>query len=161
MNSPLIIIRGAPGAGKSSLGRNLKKKFPSAALLELDNFRGMMNVDWTDEQQHRIALKAAALAAKTFCEQGITPVIVVDMFLPEQLNYFLAEAGEINYRIISLLADETTFEKRLAERKEGFIDLEKTIEINEQLRKNPAAHETIIDTSGKTKQEISGMISAK
>src|ERR1041385_8087588 len=114
----LFIIRGAPGAGKSSLGRNLKKKFPLAALLELDNFRGMLNVDWKDEQQHRIALKTAALAAKSFSSQGISPVIVVDMFLPEQLNCFLSETSEINYRIISLLADKTTFEKRLEERKE-------------------------------------------
>jgi adenylate kinase family enzyme len=161
MNPQLIIIRGAPGAGKSSLGRNLKKKFPSAALLELDNFRGMMNVDWTDEQQHRIALKAAALAAKTFCEQGITPVIVVDMFLPEHLNYFLGEASEINYRIISLLADEITFKKRLEERKEGFKESDKAIAIDKNIRQNSVKNETIIDTSRKTKQEISRMISAK
>lgn len=157
-NIQLIIIRGAPGAGKSSLGRRLKKKFPGGALLELDNFRGMLNVDWNDEQQHRIALKTAALAAKSFSMQGIVPVIVVDMFLPEQLDYFLTEAGEINYEIISLLADKIIFEKRLSERKEGFKELEKAMTINESIEKNPVANETVIDTSGKTKDEIARMI---
>ena len=154
-NIHLIIIRGTPGAGKSSLGRRLKKTFPSGVLIEIDNFRGMMNnVNWEDEQQHFIALEAAAVAIRSFLDSKILPVIVVDMFLPEQLDFFLEKSKGINYKIISLLVNENVLGKRLTERKEGFKDIAKGNLLNKMIFDNSVENEFKIDTSAIDKNAV-------
>jgi broad-specificity NMP kinase len=155
MNSQLIIIRGTPGAGKSSLGRRLKKSFPSGVLIEIDNVRGMMNnVDWNSEEQHFIALEAAAATANSFIHSGAAPVIVVDMFMPGKLEFFLEKISTTNHRIISLLVNEAVLTQRLTERKEGFKDIPKGTQLNQTIFSHPAANEIQINTSTITKNEV-------
>ncbi|CAN5229366.1 ATP-binding protein [soil metagenome] len=158
MNSvvELILIRGTPGSGKSSLARRLKKKFPDSVLIELDNIRGMMNnVDWESDQQHDIALHVAAHAAKCFLESGRSPIIIADIFLPEKLNLFLKNAGIVNYRIITLLINKSKLQERYDQRKEGFTDLQKGIAINQLLLIDEVQFETKIETSEISKEEVS------
>jgi broad-specificity NMP kinase len=154
-NISLLIIRGTPGAGKSSLGRRLKKTFPSGALIELDNFRGMLNnVDWQDEQQHLIALDAAAVTVNSFAASSVSPVIVVDMFMPDKLEFFLGKISVADYKIISLLVNENILEKRLTERKEGFKDITKGISLNKMILEHPEKNDISIDTSAMDKNEV-------
>lgn len=156
MNSTqLIIIRGAPGAGKSSLGRRLKKVFSTGVLIEIDNVRGMMNnVDWNDEQQHFIALEAAAATVNSFIGSKLMPVIVVDMFMPDKLEFFLRKVAATNYKIVSLLVNERVLEKRLTERKEGFKDIPKGNALNKMIIDHPAGNEIQIETSAIGKNEV-------
>jgi broad-specificity NMP kinase len=152
----LIIIRGTPGSGKSSLGRRLKKSYPAGVLLEVDNFRGMMNdVNWEDEHQHLVALDVIASSAKKFLELKRSPIIIVDMFLPEKLEWFLEKVKGINYTVISLLVNEPVLQKRLAERKEGFKNISKGILINKFIQDNPCDKELIIDTNDLDKNAVS------
>ena len=154
-NYQLIIIRGTPGAGKSSLGRRLKKVFPNGVLIEIDNVRGMMNdVDWNSEEQHFIALDAAAATVKSFIQLKRTPVIVVDMFMPDKLEFFLEKVGEMNYKLISLLVNENILEKRLTERKEGFKNIPKGNLLNKLIQDHPAVNETRIDTTAIAKDDV-------
>lgn len=156
MNSPqLIIIRGTPGAGKSSLGRRLKKSFATSALIEIDNVRGMMNnVDWNSDEQHLIALEAAAATANSFIASGALPVIVVDMFMPGKLDFFLGKIAAVNYKVVSLLVNEEVLTYRLTERKEGFKDIPKGIDLNQMIVNHPAPKESRIDTSHIGKNEV-------
>ncbi|HET6992480.1 MAG TPA: AAA family ATPase, partial [Bacteroidia bacterium] len=136
----LIIIRGTPGAGKSSLGRRLKKIYAQGALIEVDNVRGMMNnVNWEGEKEHLIALEVAATSAKIFLGLKTSPVIIVDMFMPDKLNLFLNNFSGIHYKVISLLVNEKVLHQRLTDRKEGFKNHEKGILLNKQIQKNPCA----------------------
>ncbi len=151
----LLIIRGTPGSGKSSLGRRLKKAFPPGVLIEIDNVRGMMNdVDWNSEEQHFIALEAAAATVNAFVNSKRIPVIVVDMFMPGKLEFFLEKVEAGNYKIISLLANEKVLEKRLTERKEGFKDIPKGILLNKTILENRTLNEFRIDTSEIGKNEV-------
>ncbi|CAN5889228.1 ATP-binding protein [soil metagenome] len=151
----LIIIRGTPGSGKSSLGRRLKKVFPNGVLIELDNVRGMMNdVDWNSDEQHFIALEVAASAVNTFISSKRNPVIVVDMFLPDMLKFFLEKIPKTDYKIITLLVNSETLAKRFTVRKEGFRDIEKGITLNKLILDHPANDETKIDTSEIEKNEV-------
>jgi broad-specificity NMP kinase len=151
----LIIIRGTPGAGKSSLGRRLKKSFPPGVLIEIDNVRGMMNnVDWNNDQQHFIALEAAAATANSFIASGTLPVIVVDMFMPGKLEFFLEKISSQHYKIVSLLVNEEVLGKRLTDRKEGFKDIPKGNQLNQMLIDHPVTDEIQIDTSTIGKNEV-------
>ena len=153
--SELIIIRGTPGAGKSSLGLRLKVKFPHGAFIEIDNFRGMLNtVDWSDSVQHHIALEGAAAAAKSFIYSKAIPVIVADMFLPVELDFFLEKIKGTQVRIFSLQADEITLSQRLTDRKEGFKDIAKAVAINSQISDSRKLNEIVINTSALTKNEV-------
>lgn len=156
MKTELIIIRGTPGAGKSSLGRRLKKIFPDGAFIEVDNIRGMINnVDWKSEEEHLIALNAVVANTKSFLSDKKSPVIVADMFMPDKLDLFLEKFSGIKYKVISLLANETVLAQRLTDRKEGFRDIETGIQMNLSIQKKPCANELIIDTSVMSKNEIS------
>ena len=151
----LILIRGAPGSGKSSLGRRLKKIFTSGVLIEIDNVRGMMNdVDWNSETQHLIALDAAAATVNAFINSKRFPVIIVDMFVPDKLEFFLDKVAATDYKIISLLTNENVLEKRLTERKEGFKDIPKGILLNKMIMENRTMKEIQIDTSEIGKNEV-------
>ena len=57
----VIILRGAPGAGKSALSKELAKRFPKGVRLEVDTLRSMViSVDWTNQQEHKDLLQVAA-----------------------------------------------------------------------------------------------------
>jgi broad-specificity NMP kinase len=154
-NIQLIIIRGTPGAGKSSLGRRLKKVFSTGVLIEIDNVRGMMNnVDWNDDEQHLVALEAAAAAVNSFIASKAVPVIVVDMFMPGKLEFFLGKVAATNYKVVSLLVNENVLEKRLTERKEGFKDIAKGNVLNKTIADNSTENEIRIETSAIGKNEV-------
>ncbi len=151
----LIIVRGAPGTGKSSLGRKLKKYFAEGVLIEMDNLRGMMNiVNWESEKQHLIALDAAASLANSFLDSETFPVIVVDMFMPDKINNFLEKLKTKNFVIVSLLAADAILEKRLSDRNEGFKDLSKAIQLNKSIKENLLSREIIIDSSSLDKTQV-------
>lgn len=159
MKFDLLIIRGTPGVGKSSLGRRLKKVYPEGVLIEVDNVRGMMNnVNWEAEREHLISLDVVSAAAKSFLESKSLPVIVVDMFMPDKLDYFLKNFNGVNVKVISLLANDQTLTQRLSDRKEGFKNLEKAIALNEMIRSNPFRGEITIDSSHVSKPEIADSV---
>jgi broad-specificity NMP kinase len=155
MKTELIIIRGTPGAGKSSLGRRLKKVFPDGVFIEVDNVRGMINnVDWNSEDEHLVALNAVAANATSFLSDKKSPVIIADMFMPDKLNLFLKNFPRMNYCVISLLVNENSLTQRLSDRKEGFKDIDQGKRMNILIRENSCMNELVIDTSEITKNEI-------
>jgi len=77
----VIIIRGAPGVGKSELGKALARHFSLGAKVEVDALRKMVNgVKWTDQAEHIKLLGLAAGTVAEFARLGFRPVIVVDTF---------------------------------------------------------------------------------
>ncbi len=151
----LIIIRGAPGSGKSSLGRRLRKNYPDGVLIELDNVRGMMNnVNWKDEEEYLNAIEVVAASTKTFLELKKSPIILVDMFMPDKLNLFLNKFPGINYELVSLTVNNDVLQKRLEDRKEGFKNFRMGIMLNNIILQHPYDNELVIDTSDIGKNEV-------
>ena len=160
MKNAIIIIRGAPGAGKSSLARRLKKTLPDGVLIEVDNVRGMMNnVNWEDEKEYLIAHEVAIQSTRKFLELERSPVIIVDMFMSAKLAYLLDKMEGTPYKVISLLVSEKVMAKRFSDRKEGFINLEKGIKINNLISLNATSNELIIHTDDFTKTEVAEKVS--
>lgn len=160
MKNAIIIIRGAPGAGKSSLARRLKKKLPNGVLIEVDNVRGMMNnVNWEDEKEYLIAHEVVIQTTRKFLELERSPVIIVDMFMSAKLAYLLDKMEGTPYKVISLLVSEKVMAKRFSDRKEGFVNLEKGIKINNLISLNAASNELIIHTDDFTKTEVAEKVS--
>jgi predicted kinase len=86
----VIILRGAPGVGKSTLAKELAQHFPKGVRIEVDTLRGMViSVDWTNQQEHKDLLQVAAQLTRQFLGLGFKPVLVVDTFSGDKVKDFL------------------------------------------------------------------------
>ncbi|MFC1686102.1 AAA family ATPase [Nanoarchaeota archaeon] len=73
----LIIIRGSPANGKSTLARNLTKKFRGKiALLIVDEFRWIMTAhEQRDKKDHQISFDNLLYALKNYLKEGYIIII--------------------------------------------------------------------------------------
>lgn len=79
--SLVVLLRGAPGVGKSTVAAVLGEQAVVDAIIEVDAVRRLVvGVDWGDRRQHDAAMTAAARAAAEFAVAGVSPVLLVDCF---------------------------------------------------------------------------------
>jgi len=144
----LLLVRGAPGVGKTSATRRLRANIPEGAIIEVDGLRGMIaNVRWVDTAQHLIALDHARLLAGAFLDRGYRPVVLVDTFSRGKLTAFTASLPW-TYRIASLYASPQVLRDRVLRRPEGqFKELDACLLLNDEVAQNRYPHESRIDTS--------------
>ena len=144
----VILIRGAPGVGKSSASKRLRKLFAGGAIIEVDLLRGMIaNVRWVDAAQHMVALDHARLLADAFLAKGYRPVIIVDTFSRGKLVEFTASLPW-DYRVVSLYAAPSILAARINHRPDDqFKDLEASNTLNNEVQATRHPHEALIDTS--------------
>lgn len=149
----VIIIRGAPGSGKSELGKALAKHYPQGARVEVDALRKMViSVNWTDQAEHIKLLGLAAGTTAEFVRLGFRPVIVIDTFSGNKVDGFLARLREISpeldVRLFALHLPEEVLSIRLAQRPDGlFKDITVARKLNEDVVKIHPAGEMRLDSS--------------
>jgi broad-specificity NMP kinase len=149
----VIIIRGAPGVGKSSAASLLAQLYPSGAKVEVDRIRSMVNsVDWTDQPQHIAALQVAVDVACRFLEQHVRPVIIVDTFSGDKVRAFVSQMvsarPSIQWSVFTFHADARVLEARLKGRDvDDFKDLTIAAMINRDVLLYQCPGEVMVDTS--------------
>ncbi len=160
----VIIIRGAPGSGKSETAKALSHYFPKGVRLEVDTLRNMVvSVDWTNQKEHITLLEISARLTLQFLSSGFKPVIVVDTFSGDKLTGFLEILKQQNaalfINIIGLYASEESLKNRLDNRTDGlFKDFEISKKLNAQTLKNKFETELQIDTTTLTKEKTAFII---
>lgn len=144
----LLIVRGAPGVGKSTAVRRLRKLIASGAVIEVDALRGMIAaVEWVNTEQHWLALDHARLLIDAFLAKGYRPVVLVDTFSRGKLTRFVAGL-DLSYRVASLYASEAELVRRVSGRPEGgFKDLDSCRVLNDEVAANRYEHEHLIDVT--------------
>ena len=163
----IIIIRGAPGVGKSEVAGHLAKEFPTGAKVEVDALRKMViSVDWTNQQEHKDLLQVAARVTCDFLGLGFRPVIVVDTFSGDKVGAFLTTlrklSPDVNIALFGLYADEAVLNSRLSGRPKGrFKDFVIAKKLNADLLQIRDTQETHIDTSRLTSAMVAAMIASK
>jgi predicted kinase len=149
----LILLKGAPGVGKSTAAKLLARHFSSGVRIEVDALRGMVNnVNWTDQKEHRCLLALSAQLAAGFLRSGFAPVILIDTFSGDKIDGFLAafrsEAPHSRVFVAVLHASDDVLRERVLKREApGFRDITTSIRINHEVLRDARPFEVVIDTS--------------
>ena len=160
----VIIIRGAPGSGKSELGKALAKHYPQGARVEVDALRKMViSVNWTDQAEHIKLLGLAAGTVAEFVRLGFRPVIVIDTFSGNKVDGFLARLREISpsleVRLFALHLPDEVLARRLAARPDGlFKDLAIAKKLNADVLKIRRPEEIQINGSGLSPAQLASKL---
>lgn len=108
---PVVFLTGAPGVGKSTVGRMLADRFERAFFLDLDAFRTLVvkglsqpSAGWSEEttRQFDLAHRAAGQIASLYSEAGFA-VVVAHCSNPEMVALFLEACPHA--RVVCLRAE--------------------------------------------------------
>lgn len=162
----LILLKGAPGVGKSAAAKFLARHFPSGVRIEVDDLRRMVNgVKWTDQSEHRSVLTLGAQLAAGFLRSGFAPVILVDTFSGDKVDGFL-DAFRTEYPLgrvcVNVLhaSDDVLRDRVLNRDGDGFRDLTVSMRLNHEAFRDLRPFEKLIDTSALSPTEVGQAILA-
>jgi broad-specificity NMP kinase len=164
METNVIIIKGAPGAGKSETAKTLAKNFRHGVRMEVDVIRAMViSVDWKNQQEHINMLQIAADMVYDFLNLDFKPVIVIDTFSGNKINRFLNEIHksemDLCIKIFGLYVTDEELKRRLELRpNDKFKDFAICKKLNDDIINLKDKNEILIDTTGQKPEETAAKI---
>jgi len=153
----VLLLRGAPGVGKTHAARGLAEALGSGAVIEVDQLRAMFaRVDWGSRHQHEVSLRGAMALAREFLEASVSPVVIVDSFGRDSVGRALTRlsGADVDVRVVSLWAEGATLLERLDARGAGFQDRHLASLMNEEVRTRRVPHDHLLDTTGLTEEAV-------
>ncbi len=160
----IIIIRGAPGSGKSQTAKSLSEFFPKGVRVEIDNLRSMViSVDWKNQMEHIEILRISTNLVCDFINLGFSPLIVVDTFSGDKIVNYLEVLNKLNsslsIQIIGLYTSKEELYKRILSRDENeFRDNGICQRINQEVIDKKYENEFQINTTGLLPNETAKLI---
>lgn len=160
----IIIIRGAPGSGKTQTAKSLARYFPKGVRLEVDKIRAMViSADWINQDEHINMLKLSSRLGYNFIQSGFSPVIIVDTFSGNKLEKFIRDLHESNssmaIKVFGLYTNENELKRRIEVRQKGeFNDFKVCKKLNDDVLKIKYSNEYQIDTSESSPAEVARII---
>lgn len=155
----VIVIRGAPGVGKSRAAKLLAARLGRGARVEVDTLRAMIiPVEWTNQVEHASVLSIAVGVVAAFLEMGHRPVVVVDTFSGNKLARFLTELRAVRHgidvRAVALVATPDVLRSRVESRSAGeFKDITICERLNAEVNEYLVPGEYVLDNSSLTPEE--------
>lgn len=150
MTHEVILLRGAPGVGKTKTAEQLQRRLARGATIEVDVIRKMINgVSWESHQQHFDAIRAAAQLAKAYRVASYSPVIVVDTLGFGSLQIALEALAPLSASVYSLVCNDRHLMWRLWRRASGFRDRKKGVKFNRHVSTDSINAHHLIDTTWK------------
>ena len=164
----IIFLSGAPGSGKTTIGKLLQKKLNSI-LIEFGRIREFhLNKIWSNatKKEEQMSFDNLVFVLKNYVKNGYRNIIVGDLndsWIQQIPKIF----SKIDYIVFSLVVkDEKELRKRVKkERDSGFKDTKSVLSRNKKLiDRNPIRNEIKIDNThenpNKTVKEILKKIKA-
>lgn len=158
----IIIITGAPGAGKTTVAEALSKRLEKSAHVPVDFFRKMIKSGyasphhWDDEvtRQYALARKNAALTARNLADAGFT-VIVDDIVHKAWLEEWREHLRGYDLRLVLLQPEVGRAKERNNAREVWTVD-EQIIEELHRLFSEENTEEAgwlVVDNTDRTVEE--------
>jgi ADP-ribose pyrophosphatase YjhB (NUDIX family)/chloramphenicol 3-O-phosphotransferase len=169
---PVILVTGPAGAGKSSVARELCRRFPRAAHIDVDLIRWRMVVSGyvrpeeaygpqPEEALRQLALAArnAAALARNFVLEGFLAVIDDVIETRELLDVYLDQLSDLgSVYVITLLPNATVLATRDAGRSGDAVMGSRSEELRRIIAANGETRGIRLDTSGWTVEETVDVI---
>lgn len=146
----VIIVRGAPGIGKSTIGELLKTSNFAGAVLDIDELRAMINSErfiYNENSHYFNAIDVASGLIDTLLNEDVFPIFVLDVFSDTILNHFEIQLRCKNILIINLYCQDEVLTKRMNNRKNGFVNTDVAKKINKQMQIKCNNANLLIDTT--------------
>jgi len=146
----ILIIRGAPGIGKSTIGELLRPFALNGAIVDIDDMRNMVNNEkfiFNDNYDYVNAVKASCVLVESFLQLGYAPIVVVDVFSLGILELFTDHFGMRKLASITLYASDDILCRRMESRPTGYINLEVARSVNRHIYQTMDKTDACIDTS--------------
>lgn len=156
----LILLKGAPGVGKSTAAGIIANHFRSGVRIEVDRLREMViSVNWTNQAEHRSVLSISARLAADFLRCGFGPVILIDTFsgtkIDEFLSTFHSECPDRRTFVVVLHASDEILRERILNRPaDGFRDTVIATRINRESVVDAKPTDLLIDTSTRSPVDV-------
>ena len=164
IKADIIIIRGAPGSGKSQTAKSLTQFFPKGVKLEVDTLRQMViSVDWKNQKEHIDLLQVSTGLVYDFFKLGFSPVIVVDTFSGDKIIKYLESLYQLDkklsIKLFGLYVTDEELKRRLDLRSDPeFRDFGICKKLNDDLLKIKYHSEYQINTTGLLPMETADII---
>ena len=112
----LILLRGLPGVGKTTVSRLVKKKKPSLAVIKLDTMRRIVSDNPNPHFHKDITIQMIAKAADFLLQKNFS-VLVENVFAHEKEMepfYLLAKKYQLSFYVLELTAPRVILKKRIS-----------------------------------------------
>lgn len=150
----IYFVSGPVGVGKSTTSRALSKAINGSLIVgdDLYNLQEEQHLEWAEKVQK--GWNRVLDAAKQRLDKNDN--VVIDFVVEDELPWFMEQLAAYNCQFIYvvLIADKETIFRRLEKRDGDLRYSDRSMELLEQLRKDPFNDGHIINTTGKTIPEI-------
>jgi broad-specificity NMP kinase len=160
----LIIIHGAPGIGKTTVGR-LLKKILKGAFLDLDWIRSNhLEETWRNKspEEEKMSYRILIRTINEYLSHGYKNIVLNSADLKQLLGHEDLFRS-IDYRVITLTADDSELRKRVLDpsRDSGWRDVEGSVVRNQRIVGRPLwRNEIRIDTTVQSPEATAQTIGA-
>ncbi len=164
MGPEVILVRGAPGIGKTTAGGFLRATGRARAVIDIDSVRGMIHGErflFGQDDEYLMAVRASAYLSLDLVRRCRAPVCVMDVFSAPVLLAFLEVVAPVcEVLVVSLVADDDELCARMSGRGAGYVDLPVARLVNRHTIETAALADLVIDTNGMAPESVAAAIGA-